>query len=296
MTVITLSLAAVWGQYAFAADDMSGMDHSQMNQVKVAATDSMAGMDMSGGADAPKMQGGFAPANARDPHAYSGGYDFGPIARPVMADEHVRAGLMINRIERVKTKGDTYFSAYDMQGWIGKDYDKLVVKAEGEVAEGKIHEARTELLWSHAISTFWDAQVGVRNDSGIDPSRNWLAAGVQGLAPYWFEVDATVYAGDQGRTALRLSGEYELLLTQKLILQPRVEASFYGMKDAERGIGSGLNSVVTGLRLRYEIRREFAPYIGMDWISKFGETADYATAAGGNTHEANVVAGLRMWF
>lgn len=277
MSAVALSLAAAWGHYAIAADDM-------------------AGMDMSGGAEAPQMQGGSAPANARDPHAYSGGYDFGPIPRPVMADEHYRAGLMVNRVERVKTKDDTYFSAYDLQGWVGKDYDKLVIKAEGEVDEGKIHEARTELLWSHAISAYWDAQVGMRHDSGIDPSRNWLAAGVQGLAPYWFEVDATVYAGDQGRTALRLSGEYELLLTQKLILQPRVEASFYGMKDEERGIGSGLNSVVTGLRLRYEIRREFAPYIGMDWIGKFGETADYATAAGANTHEANVVAGLRMWF
>ncbi|MFA6901760.1 MAG: copper resistance protein B [Gallionellaceae bacterium] len=273
MCALALGMALVWGQNVLAADDMAGMDMSTSS-----------------------MQGGPAPADARDPHAYSGGYDFGMYPRMKMADDEMMAGLMINRLERAKTKDDTYFSAYDMQGWVGKDYDRLVIKAEGEIDEGKIHEARTELLWSHAISAYWDAQMGMRHDSGIDPSRNWLAVGMQGLAPYWFEVDATVYAGDQGRTALRLSGEYELLLTQKLILQPRIEASFYGMKDEERGIGAGLNNVVTGLRLRYEIRREFAPYVGMDWLSKHGETADYATAAGRNTHEANVVAGLRMWF
>jgi copper resistance protein B len=171
-----------------------------------------------------------------------------------------------------------------------------VLKAEGEIDGGKIHEARTELLWSHATSAYWDAQLGVRNDSGDAPGRNWLALGMQGLAPYWFEVDVTAYIGDRGRTALRLSAEYELLFTQKLILQPRIEANFYGVEDAEREIGAGLSNVIAGLRLRYEIRREFAPYIGVDWSGKYGATADYATLTGANTHDTNVVAGLRVWF
>ncbi len=276
LCVTTLSLAAVWGHNAFAADDM-------------------AGMNMSGG-DVPKMQGGPVPANARDPHAYSGGYDFGPIPRPVMMDEAIMGGVMINRLERVQTKDNTYSNAYDLQGRIGKDYDKLVIKSEGEIDEGKIHEARTELLWSHATSAYWDGQLGVRHDSGVAPSRNWLAIGMQGLAPYWFEIDAVAYVGDQGRSALRLSAEYELLFTQKLILQPRIEANFYGIKDEEREIGAGLSNMVTGLRLRYEIRREFAPYIGVDWSRKFGDTADFATAAGRNAHDTNIVAGLRVWF
>ena len=151
-------------------------------------------------------------------------------------------------------------------------------------------------MWGHAISTYWNTQLGVRHDSGVAPGRNWLAVGVQGIAPYWFAVDATAYVGDQGRTALRLGAEYELLLTQKLILQPHIEANFYGVQDEEREIGAGLSSLVTGLRLRYEIRREFAPYVGVDWSSKFGGTADYAKAAGANTNSTNVVAGLRVWF
>lgn len=277
MAVMALILALACGQYAVAAEDM-------------------AGMDMSGAGNAAGMQGGSAPANARDPHAYSGGYHMGMSSEMKMADEAVMAGVMINRLERIQARDHTYFNAYDLQGRVGKDYDRLVVKAEGEVDEGKIHDARTELLWSHAATAYWDTQLGVRHDSGIAPGRDWVAVGVQGLAPYWFEVDATFYAGDQGRTALRLSVEYELLMTQKLILQPRFEANFYGMKDEERETGSGLSNAVAGMRLRYEIRREFAPYIGVDWVRKFGETADYAAAAGTNTHAANVVAGLRVWF
>ena len=137
---------------------------------------------------------------------------------------------------------------------------------------------------------------GLRYDSGIAPDRKWLAVGVQGLAPYWFEVDAAAYIGEQGRTALRLSAEYELLLTQKLVLQPRVEANFYGQRDAARELGAGLSSLITGVRLRYEIRREFAPYVGVEWGGKFGGTADYARATGVRAHETRVVAGVRFWY
>ena len=120
--------------------------------------------------------------------------------------------------------------------------------------------------------------------------------GIQGLAPYWFEVDADVYVGDEGRTALRLDAEYELLLTQKLILQPRIEANFYGKRDAERALGAGLSDLTVAVRLRYELWREFAPYVGIERAGKFGATAEYARAAGEETKETRLVAGVRFRF
>ena len=179
---------------------------------------------------------------------------------------------------------------------IGRDYNKLVIKAEGEVAGGKLTEARTEALWSHAFATFWDAHLGLRQDSGIGPGRTWLAFGVQGLAPYWFEIDATAYVGRNGRTALRLGAEYELLITQKLIVQPRIEANFYGKSDPAREIGKGLSNLTTGVRLRYEFSRQFAPYVGVEWANRFGATADMARAAGEPTRSTRFVAGVRFWF
>ncbi|MBT8128902.1 MAG: copper resistance protein B, partial [Gammaproteobacteria bacterium] len=128
------------------------------------------------------------------------------------------------------------------------------------------------------------------------PDRAWLAFGVQGLAPYWFELDAAAYIGEAGRTAFTLEAEYELLLTQKLILQPRIETNWYGKRDAARGLGDGLSDLSAGLRLRYEIRREFAPYLGVEWARKFGETEDFARAAGLDPDETRFVAGLRFWF
>ena len=319
IAAIALSVASVWGPYAIAAEsaktplDHAGHANHATPDEKVlkkgdakteapAAKGSMQDMDHSkmdhsshGGMSMDGMQGGSAPADARDPHAYSGGYGFRPFPRLVMADEYYMEGLMINRLERAQTS-KSMFNAYDLQGFVGKDYNRLVIKAEGEVAEGKIHEARTELLWSRAYAAYWNTQLGVRNDSGELPGRNWLAFGVQGLAPYWFEVDVTAYVGDQGRTALRVGGEYELLITQKLVLQPRIEANFYGMQDEARELGAGLSNLVAGLRLRYEIRREFAPYVGIDRAEKFGGTADYVRAAGGSTSNIIAVAGLRMWY
>ncbi|HQU02563.1 MAG TPA: copper resistance protein B, partial [Acetobacteraceae bacterium] len=172
----------------------------------------------------------------------------------------------------------------------------VVLKAEGEVARGKLLDSRTELLWGHAISTFWDSQLGVRFDHGIGPNRGWLAFGVQGLAPYWFNVDATAYVGNSGRTALRLSTEYDLLLTQRLVLQPRVEVNFYGKRDEAREIGSGLSDATAGLRLKYQVTRQFVPYIGVEWAGKFGQTANFARAAGERPTETRFVAGVSLRF
>jgi len=252
------------------------------------AADSMPGMDHG------SMQGGSAPPDARNPNAYSDGYDFGPYPLH-LADTHNFGSLLVDILELGKS-GDTTSGNYSLQAWYGRDYDRVVLKAEGVVTDGTLQDARTELLWGHAVATYWDAQLGVRYDHGADPGRGWLAFGVQGLAPYWFEVNASAYAGDEGRSALRLEAEYELLITQRLILQPRVEANFYGKRDAERGIGAGLSELAAGLRIRYEIRREFAPYIGVEWAGKFGDTANYAEAAGRDTRETRFVAGLRFWY
>lgn len=259
---------------------------------------SMPGMDHGAGGGAMEMgpmQGGSAPPGARDPNAYSDGYGLGPIPRPRMGDQHNFGFLLVDRLEATRARGNTS-AAYDVQAWYGRDYNRAVVKAEGGVDQGKLQDARTELLWGHAIATYWDTQLGVRYDSGIGPGRGWLAFGVQGLAPYWFDVEATAYVGNQGRTALRLSTSYDLLLTQKLILQPRIDANFYGKRDPEREIGSGLSNVTAGMRLRYQLRREFAPYIGVEWGGKFGGTAEYARLAGQRTKETRLIAGVRAWF
>ena len=249
-----------------------------------------------------QMQGGSAPADARDPHAYSGGFTLqsGPYAlegtpRLRLADEMPFGSVLFDNLEAVRSGGNNS-GAYDVLARFGRDYDKLVLKAEGEIASGKLQDARTEALWSHAISTFWDTQLGVRHDSGIGPNRTWLAFGMQGLAPYWFEVDAAAYVGSGGRTALRLGAEYELLVTQRLIVQPRIEANFYGKSDADRGIGKGFSDLTTGVRVRYEFSRQFAPYVGVEWANQFGETADLRRAAGEPTRSTRYVAGVRFWF
>lgn len=295
---LAIGLAPAWAQQPGTAPGMDHgkMDHGKMGHGKMGhgpapKGDVGSGMHMDHGS----MQGGDPPPDARDPHAYSGGYTLDP-SRPLrMGDEQNFTSLMVDRFEAVRTH-DNSFTTYELQGWYGRDYDRAVLKAEGEIDGGKLHDARTELLWGHAVAAYWDTQLGLRYDSGLKPDRRWLAFGLQGLAPYWFEIDATAYVGEQGRTALRLSAEYELLLTQKLILQPRVEANFYGKSDAARERGSGLSDAVAGVRLRYEIRREFAPYVGIEWAGKYGGTADHALEAGERTRKAQLVAGLRFWF
>lgn len=272
-------MAHSMSQTDMAKQDAAAMDHGDM-----------------------QMQGGSAPPDARDPHAYSGGFTLqsGPYAldgkqRLRLADEASFGSILFDNFEAVRSGGNNS-GAYDVLARFGRDYDKLVIKAEGEVASGKLQEARTEALWSHAVSTFWDTQLGVRHDSGIGPNRTWLAFGMQGLAPYWFEIDAAAYVGSGGRTALRLGAEYELLVTQRLIVQPRIEANFYGKSDAARNIGKGFSDLTTGVRVRYEFSRQFAPYVGVEWANRFGDTADLLRAAREPTRNTRYVAGVRFWF
>lgn len=185
--------------------------------------------------------------------------------------------------------------AWELDAWYGNDYDKAWFETEGEHVDGDA-EGRVELMWDRIFARWWSFQTGVRQDFGAGPSRTWLDFGVQGLAPYFFEIDAALYVGEQGRTALRLSGEYDALITQRLILQPEVEFNAYGKDDPENRIGSGLSDVEVGLRLRYEIRRELAPYIGVHWERKFGRTADFARYEGEDASDVTFIAGVRAWF
>ena len=243
--------------------------------------------------DTRSMQGGSAPPDARDPHEYSGGQNFGPHTLE-LADEHSNASLLVENFEVSRGDGNTS-AAYDLQGWYGRTYDRLVLKAEGDVDDGRVGDARTELLWGHALTAYWNTQLGVRQDTG-GPDRSWFAFGVQGLAPYWFDVDLAGYVGERGRTALRLDASYELLFTQKLILEPTIEINIYGKQDPRRGLGSGLSDASAQLRLRYEIRREFAPYIGIEWSRKFGGTKTLARMAGEAANDVTFLAGVRYWF
>ncbi len=186
-------------------------------------------------------------------------------------------------------------AAWEGEGWYGGDYNKLLMRSEGEQG-GATDTARIEAFWDRIVSRWWSVQAGAREDFTGGPARSWAALGVEGLAPYWFNVEATLYVGDAGRTAARLRTTYDLLLTQRLILQPELEANLYGKPDPARHLGSGLSDLDAGLRLRYELRRGFAPYVGLVWQRLFGGTADQARVRGDRVGEAQFTAGLRVWF
>lgn len=187
-------------------------------------------------------------------------------------------------------------AVWDAEGWYGGDNDKVWLRSEGERAGGTTQNARADVLWDHTFARWWSLQAGGRQDFGGGPARTWAALGIQGLAPYWFDTEATFYVGEEGRTAVRLKTEYDLLLTQRLILQPEGEANLYGKADPARQLGSGLSDLEIGLRLRYEVRREIAPYIGVVWSRSFGRTADLVRESGGDASDVQFVAGLRAWF
>ena len=228
---------------------------------------------------------------------------FYPIAAsllPVIAaagaeDDPVLAKVMIDRLEVRVTDGPDPWML-DAQAWIGRDLHKLWGKTEAEYVDRGTEEAEIQALYSRAIAPYWDLQIGWRHDFRPEPTRDWLAVGFEGLAPYWFEIDAAAFVGGNGQIAGRLEAEYEWLFTQKLILAPEIELNAYSRSDELRGIGSGLSNVELGLRLRYEIRREFAPYLGVNWGKKFGKTADLAREEGEDTSDVQFVAGVRAWF
>lgn len=212
-----------------------------------------------------------------------------------MDDDAIYHLVLIDRLELQIARGETPI-VWDASAWIGSDRNRLYLRSEGDAVDDTVESASIEALWTRPVSRWWNLAVGLRQDVKPGDSRSWLAVGAVGLAPYRVNVEATAYLADAGRTAFRLETEYDLLLTNRLILQPRLELNAYGKDDPTRGVGSGISSAEAGLRLRYEIRREFAPYAGVVWIKSFGPTADLARAAGRDARELQAVAGLRIWF
>ncbi len=281
---------------------MPGMDYSNMKgmdrgDAKASASDAMPGMDHGGMQGMGSMQGGSPPPGARDPDAYSNGLALDMLPGMDMADNDPYGQLLVDQLEGFRANGGEAGIRFDAQAWYGTDLNKLWLKVEGSHSEGKLGATRTEALYNRAFAPYFGWQVGARHDfGGGGPSRNWAAFGIQGLAPYWFHVEATAYVGPSGRTALRLEAEYDLRITQRLVLQPDIEFKLFGKSDPERGIGSGLTEADLGLRLRYEVTRKFAPYIGVVRGRKFGNTADLARRAGEPVGESRIVAGVRLWF
>ncbi len=209
-------------------------------------------------------------------------------------DDRARFGkVMLNRFEWMDADESTL--AWDAAAWYGGDFHKIWIEAEGE-RTARHSSTRLEMLWDRIATRWWSTRLGLRQDSGIGPARSWAAVGVAGTMPGFVELEASAYLGESGRTALRMKADLDLLLTQRLILQPEAELDVYGQGDAERLIGAGLSEFELGLRLRYEIRRELAPYIGLSWRKRFGDSATLARAAGEAADDLVWLAGVRAWF
>ena len=187
-------------------------------------------------------------------------------------------------------------AAWDVEGWIGTPTRRLWVESEGESSARQGSGARTELLFDQAMSRFWDWRAGYRVDAGGGPARSWLAGGIQGLAPYWFEIEAMAYVSPQGRMAFRFEARYDMLLTQRLILSPKFETEVYSRGDPRRELGGGLSDANLGLRLRYEFSRKFAPYIGVGWDQRFGATGSWAQRDQVRLRGVEWMTGVRLWF
>ena len=214
--------------------------------------------------------------------------------KPVM-DTEPHPMLLLDLLEYRSRAGKDAW-VWEGEAWFGGDYNKLWIKSEGESEiRGSTASADLQALYARRIAPFWYLQAGVRQEMRPRPVRNQGVLAVQGLAPYWFNVQASAFIGDGGLSG-RLEAEYDQLLTQRLILQPRVETNFAGSSNAARGVGSGINDVELGLRLRYEIRREFAPYVGVTWTRKVGDTADLARQQGHDVKDTAIVLGLRAWY
>lgn len=211
-----------------------------------------------------------------------------------MNDDPYLTYLELDQLE-VRDSGHSNLN-WDVEGWLGKDLHKLWLKAEGERSSGKTEASELQLLYSRGIAAYWDLQVGVRHDIEPSPERSWAVIGFKGVAPYFIELDTALFVGESGQSAFRFDVEYELLFTQRLVLKPDVEVNFHGQNDSETGIGSGLSDIELGLRLHYELHRKFAPYIGVNWIKKYGNTADFAHDAGENSEDSEFVLGVRAWF
>ena len=269
-----------------ATDPMQAMDHSQINhdamQMDVQPMPAMDHSKMNHAAPAPLAESRtpIPPITDADRAAA-----FPDVHGHKMHDNAINSLTLIDQLE-YQNADEGSVLAWNAMGWVGGDIDRFWWRSEGERTNGTTEGAEVQAFWGHAISPWWESVLGVRQDFKPGSPQTWAAAGVQGMALYNFEAEATAYLGENGQSAARLESEYEILLTNRLILQPRAEANFYGKNDPSRGYGSGLADVDLGLCLRYEIVRQFAPYIGVSWSKVYGNTADYVREEGGDTDDS----------
>jgi len=214
---------------------------------------------------------------------------------PVM-DNEIFAHVLFNEFESRSNGAGNQFR-WDGEGWIGTDWNRLWVKSEGFADSAGMGDGDHEVLYDRPIphTRYFDAQAGIRTDLDSDPSRVWGAVGIEGLAPYSFELAPTFYFRNDGHLAGRIDADYNIYLSQRLILQPQAEVNFYSKDDPARQIGSGFSDLDAGLRLRYTISRKFSPYIGYTYAGKYGGSADYIRAAGERTATPSFVFGVRIW-
>jgi copper resistance protein B len=216
---------------------------------------------------------------------------------PPVEDNTIFYHLLFDQLEG-RTNGPDNEFRWDGEGWVGTDMNKLWFKSEGFVEHGKMTDGDQEVLYDRPIPClrYFDFQTGVRYDLDSNPGRTWGAIGIEGLAPYFFEFAPTFYFSNRGYFAGRVEGSYDILITNRLIAQPQFELNFYSKSNPSRGLGSGLAELDTGLRIRYEISRKFAPYIGFAYTGAFGETATFTREEGGNPEDPRFVYGVHVWY
>lgn len=277
--------------------DMSGMDHSAMQGMDHASMEAMTpgasgmeGMESMQPAAPAESRTLIPPVTEADRKAA-----FPDVHGHKVHDNSINYFVLADQLEWQKNNNPGGFS-WDVSGWAGGDINRLWLRSEGETTRGKAESAEVQALWGHALTPWWDVVAGARQDFRPGKPQTWLAAGFQGMALYNFESELTAFAGEKGRTALRLEAEYDVLLTNRLILQPSFEANIYGKDDEARETGKGLSSTELALRLRYEVKREFAPYVGISWSQFYGNTADMAAREGEKDNEVRFLLGARMWF
>ncbi len=281
---------------------MPGHDIGTMPQAGTA--NPVQGHDMSNMSDAPAdppVAGPSAAALGGPAHAADAVFPADRMvdARGVLRREHgsIRTHrVLIDQLEaRIQSGRDGY--AWDAQAWYGGAVNRLWIKTEGEgTFGGSPEQAEIQALWSRAIDPWFNLQGGIRYDFRPAPERGYLVLGIQGLAPYWFEIDGSVFLSEKGDLSARFEGEYDQRISQRLILQPRIDLDFSLQDIPELGVGSGLSSAEAGLRLRYEFVPEFAPYIGVHYGRAFGDTARFHRAAGEDVGGWSLLVGVRTWF
>ena len=223
------------------------------------------------------------------------------LANDMDMNDAARFGQIVVDQWELRDNGAARNGVWEAEGWYGGDYDKLVVRSEGDWPSGAPAQGRVELLWDRIATRWWSVQAGARYDAGDGPGKGWAAVGVRGLAPYWIDIEATLYLGSAGSVAGRLKAQTDLRVTQRLVLQPELELNGYSRADRARQQDAGLADIDAGLRLRYEIRRDFSPYLGLAWVRLAGERAvdgagDGAGQSAGAAEQLQWLIGVRFWF